>query len=214
MIVAPVNPRGDVAVESFDPNQADAVDLAGYYGVVRASHLVDEPDEPEPTYEDVVERLRNPFPGVSPAAHWVVRGATGIVAFGYARFPEEENSHIAVATVVVHPGYRRQGIGTRLLTVMLPHFRERGRTVIEDWRLPEGGTAANWAHGLGFKTVRAPAVQALAVAGSDRARWPVAWSTTGLTTVRTELVVAHDVETLIARLAGRRLSARSAGSRP
>jgi mycothiol synthase len=162
-----------VTVELFDPHQADANDLAGYYRVVHASHLVGEPDEPAPAYEDVVERLRNPFPGVGPAGHWVVRDATDIVAFGYARFPEAENSHIAVATVVVHPDSRRRGIGTRLLSAMLPHFRDHGRTVIEDWGLAEGGTAANWAHRLGFKTVRAPAVQALTVAEADRNRWPV-----------------------------------------
>ncbi|ONI80674.1 hypothetical protein ALI22I_46310 [Saccharothrix sp. ALI-22-I] len=164
-----------MTVELFDPRRADAADLAGYYRVVRASHLVDEPDgadQPVPTYEDVVERLRNPFPGVGPAGHWVVRDGTGIVAFGYARFPEAENSHIAVATVVVHPESRRRGVGTRVLRAMLPDFRERGRTVIEDWRLVEGGPAAKWAHGLGFKTVRALAVQALTVAEADRTRWP------------------------------------------
>ncbi|MFD1147202.1 GNAT family N-acetyltransferase [Saccharothrix hoggarensis] len=161
---------GDGTVEVFDPGLADEADLAAYYRVVRDSH--DEPDEPAPTYDDVVERLRNPFPGVGPAAHWVVREGYGIVAFGYARFPEEENRRLTVATVVVHPDSRRRGVGTRLLRATLPHLRARGRTVIEGWRVPDGGTAARWAHGMGFRTVRVLAVQALTVAEADRSRWP------------------------------------------
>ncbi|MEU4443589.1 GNAT family N-acetyltransferase [Actinosynnema sp. NPDC050801] len=160
-------------MESFDPNEADAADLAGYYRVVRDSHLVDEdsPHEPVPSYDDVVERLRSPFPGVGPAGHWVVRDASGIVAFGYARFPEDENSHIAVATVVVHPESRRRGIATRLLREMVPELRARGRTVIEDWGLVAGRPGTRWAHRLGFRTVRA--VAAMGMALEDRTRWPV-----------------------------------------
>jgi mycothiol synthase len=160
-------------MESFDPHQADEADLAGYYRVVRDSHLVDDGDEPVPTYEEVVERLRNPFPGVGPAGHWVVRDAGGIVAFGYARFPEEENSHIAVATVVVHPSSRRQGVATRLSRAVLPELAARGRTVIEDWGLVEGRPGTDWAHRLGFETVRAVAAMGLVVADADRTRWPV-----------------------------------------
>ncbi len=166
--------NGD-AVELFDPHRADEVDLAGYYRVVRDSHLVDEVDgrDEPPTYEDVVERLRSPFPGVGPAGHWVARGASGIVAFGYARFPEDENSHIAVATVVVHPASRRRGVATRLLRAMLPHFRERGRTVVEDWGLVEGRPGTEWAHRLGFRTVRAVVAMVMTVADADRTRWPL-----------------------------------------
>ncbi|MFD0204949.1 MULTISPECIES: GNAT family N-acetyltransferase [Saccharothrix] len=162
-------------MESFDPHHADEADLAGYFRVVRDSHLVDEdrPGEPVPTFEDVVARLRRPFPGVGPAGHWVVRDAGGIVAFGYARFPEEENSHLAVATVVVHPEHRRRGVATRLLRAVLPRLRERGRTVIEDWRLVEGRPGTDWALRLGFRTVRALAPMVMAVADADRARWPV-----------------------------------------
>lgn len=162
-----------MVVELFDPNQAGAADLAGYYRVLRDSHLVDEPGEPVPTYEDVVERLRNPFPGVGSAGYWVARDATGIVAFGYARFPESENTHMAVATVVVHPQSRRRGVGRRVLHAILPQLRARGRTVVEDWGLPAGGTGAEWAHGLGFRTARTVVHQDLVVAEADRARWPV-----------------------------------------
>ena len=158
-------------MESFDPHQADQADLAGYHRVVLDSHLADEDPtrEPAPTYEEVVERLRNPFPGVGPAGHWVVRDGNGIVAFGYARFPQEENSHIAVATVVVHPQSRRQGIATRLLRGMLPRLRERDRTVIEDWGLVEGRPGTDWAHRLGFRTARAVVRMTMAV--DDRTRW-------------------------------------------
>ncbi|MFE2753610.1 GNAT family N-acetyltransferase [Actinosynnema sp. NPDC059335] len=160
-------------LEPFDPWRADEADLAGYHRVMRDSLAVDEPGEPAPTFEDVVARLRNPFPGVGPAGFWVVRDGGRIVAYAYARFPEDENSHIAVATVVVHPESRRRGVATRALRALLPELRRRGRTVIEDWRLVEGAVSAEWARRLGFRTVRAVVSMSMEVADADRSRWPV-----------------------------------------
>ncbi|MCC8250215.1 GNAT family N-acetyltransferase [Saccharothrix luteola] len=50
---------------------------------------------------------------------------------------------------------------------------ERGRTVIEDWRLVEGRPGTDWARRLGFRTVRSLAAMVMTVADVDRTRWPV-----------------------------------------
>ncbi|MFT7838708.1 GNAT family N-acetyltransferase [Saccharothrix sp. BKS2] len=160
-----------IDVVGFDPRGADEADLAGHYRVTRAAHLVDEPGRPAPSCGDEVDRLREPFPGLGPAGHWIARDGDGIVAHGYARFPEGDNGHLAIATVVVHPEHRRRGVGTAVLRETVPQLRAEGRAVVEDWRLADGSAGAEWARGLGFRVVRSVAVQELVVPEADRGRW-------------------------------------------
>lgn len=167
-----------VRVELFEAHDADGDDLAAYHRVSLASRGVDLPGEPGESLEALVERLRNPFPGLGDAVHWFVRSAASeVVGFVYARFPEGDNKHIAVVDVVVHPDARRAGVGTGVLRAVLAEVRARRRTVVEGWNVVEGSAGERWARSLGFTSARAVAVQGLVLAGVDRSRWNTVPST-------------------------------------
>ncbi|MGM1062509.1 GNAT family N-acetyltransferase [Saccharothrix sp. Mg75] len=71
------------------------------------------------------------------------------------------------------PDARRRGLGTEVLRAVLPEVADRGRSTVEGWNVVEGGPGELWCRALGFRTVRAVAVQRLVLADVDPARWPV-----------------------------------------
>jgi hypothetical protein len=82
-----------VDVTVVDPAVASATDLTEYHQVFAASQDVDQPGELRMTYDDVIGRLHNPFPGFGPVVYWVARHEGSIVGFANVYFLEAENSH-------------------------------------------------------------------------------------------------------------------------
>lgn len=161
----------NVRVELFDPADAAKGDLLAYHLVTSASRDLDVPGGPPESLDELVERLRNPFPGLGDAMHWFVRVGGEVIGHVYSRFPEEENGHMALVQVVVRPDLRRRGFGTAALRAVLPVVRARGRQVVEGWNVVEGSAGEQWARTIGFQPVRAVAVQELPFAEVDRGRW-------------------------------------------
>ena len=54
-----------------------------------------------------------------------------------------------IDTVVVHPDFRRQGIGRALLDAVVVPLRGEGVAVLDAWTRDDPGTLA-WYRGLGF----------------------------------------------------------------
>ncbi|MBW4721340.1 GNAT family N-acetyltransferase [Saccharothrix obliqua] len=162
-----------VEVGRFDPAHATEEDLRGYHEVMVARQEADRPDEPRLSYENVVGRLKNPFVGFGPVAHWVARSRGEVVGLAIVYFLEEESGHIGLTEVVVHPRVRRRGVGTAILKAVVPELRARGRSLVETWEITKGGEGERWAESLGFRTVHTVVLQALMIPEVDRNRWRV-----------------------------------------
>jgi hypothetical protein len=54
----------DVVLEWLEPNSAEEAEFEGFYEVASTARAVDLPDEEPMTYDEVANRLRNPFPGL------------------------------------------------------------------------------------------------------------------------------------------------------
>ena len=115
MLITPLDP---------DPSEPD---VAGVHRVLAAATAVDRPADPLPLLEEVGARLRNRRPDWR-RSRWVARDATGtIVAQAELRMPQLDNLHLGLVGVTVHPGHRRQGIGTALLRTVVAAADAEGR---------------------------------------------------------------------------------------
>ncbi|MFY1689550.1 mycothiol synthase [Plantactinospora sp. WMMB782] len=109
-------------LDELDPADVPAVlALAGAAGVA---------DGADPLSEHVTLRLRHA--GTGPASHLVVRDPSGpLVGYGFLEGPDGAGE--VSAELVVHPGWRRQGVGRALVSAALSG-------------VPEGGALLVWAH--------------------------------------------------------------------
>jgi GNAT superfamily N-acetyltransferase len=155
-----------VRVEVFDPAHASA-----YHEVVSARYADDRPKWTTPTYEEVLFRLRTPFQGLG-APHRLAAWLDGEFAgFADLLFPWD---HAALVEIVVHPRFRRQGVGTALLRAVLPEVEARGRTEVEGWQITTGGDGARWVANRGFRITNSIIIQRLRFADVDSALWDIA----------------------------------------
>ncbi len=132
-----------------------------------------DPDDVGLGFAALVERMRNPFPGLGAAVYRLVRVDGRAVGFVYLRLPEDENRHMALVDVVIHPDWRRRGIGTAVLRGLLPELVGLDRRTVEGWLVVAGSPGDLWAKSLGFRTVRSVARMELRFADADRALWEV-----------------------------------------
>lgn len=66
-----------------------------------------------------------------PAETWLARDGAGQVrGFCLLTLPQRENRHMASLNPVVHPAWRRAGLGTALVAHAAAHAHEAGRTVL------------------------------------------------------------------------------------
>lgn len=161
----------ELTVHAFDPESASDDDLRGYHETMAAGQVVDTPDETPLTLENVIGRLRNPFPGFGPIRYWIARRGGIVRGVAHCFFPEAENERLGLGGIVVHPDFRRRGTGTALLREMVPVLREAGRSAVEGWQVTLGGAGEKWAHAVGMRTANTVLMQTLAVPEVDRSLW-------------------------------------------
>ena len=155
----------------LDPDSAGEAEFRGFHEVLAAAQEVDLPAEDPVTYEETVGRLRHPLPGMGEVRHWLARHDDEVVAVATLLLPENENAHVALPLLTVHPSRRRRGIGTAVLRALTPEMTSRGRTVVEGIQVGPVGEA--WATALGFRTANATILQHLRFADADRSLWDV-----------------------------------------
>jgi GNAT superfamily N-acetyltransferase len=137
----------DVTLDLLDPRQADDLALAELWAfreVIRAERM---PDDPPLLRESFVARTRN-IPDFYHYEYQLMRapGESEIVAacgFGYEL--TGENMHLAEADVEVLPGYRRRGLGRRLLGWAAAAAQAKGRRLLlghSSDRVPAGAAFA------------------------------------------------------------------------
>jgi mycothiol synthase len=158
-------------IRRFDPDTVARSVLLDYHDLMLSTGQVDRPGEQPQSFEAALERLRVTLPGRGPAARWAAYEQDRLVGLAEVNFPDQENAHIALTEVRVHPGHRRRGTGTALLRAALPEIDDRGRSVVVGWGVTVGGAGSAWATRLGFRPVHADVLQVLDLHTVDRERW-------------------------------------------
>jgi mycothiol synthase len=161
-----------VDIRPFDPDKASSSDLEQYYELRMAS-AADLSNEATPDFETAIGWLRNPGAGQGFFRQWTAYRQGRLVGFANIILPEHENQQLALMRIIVHPDYRRRGIGAELLRHSLAALRTLGRTQVEGWAVKKDGPGAKWATEFGFKTVHVTVTQGLSIDTVDVRLWEV-----------------------------------------
>ncbi|MEH0842603.1 GNAT family N-acetyltransferase [Micromonospora sp. CPCC 205711] len=113
-----------IEITPIDPADQAAVDEA--YRIGAAVNEADVPDFPPLCRQRFEASIRHPMPGNAP--RWVLARLNGVPA-GYLclDLPQLDNTDNATADLVVHPAYRRRGVGRALHQHGLRLLRDLGR---------------------------------------------------------------------------------------
>jgi GNAT superfamily N-acetyltransferase len=113
-----------IAITPFDAADQAAIDEAYRIGVV--VHAADVPDFPPLCRQRFKASVRHPMPGN--ASLWALARLDGVpVGYLGLDLPHLDNADNATADLMVHPAYRRRGVGRALHEHCLRLLREQGR---------------------------------------------------------------------------------------
>jgi mycothiol synthase len=157
-------------IARFNVVTADDSALADYCRLRSAIAAADFPDDPPPTAESTIGRLRAPLTGWGRREHWLAQQDDEAVGFATIGILDEGKAHHGQAEIVVHPAVRRRGLGRELLRAVLPTVRENSLPLVEGWTV-RGNPGELWAAALGFRVVHETALQELVLADADADRW-------------------------------------------
>ncbi|GID13737.1 GNAT family N-acetyltransferase [Actinocatenispora rupis] len=134
--------------------------MDSWLAVREAAAAADTPDMPPECREDVVGGLRVPWPAER-ARRWVAESDGRVVATMILSFQEVDNLDNVELDLVVHPGFRRRGIGTALHDLAVREARAAGcrRLMSESVRALPGGPASDGAGSLFARTTGATLAQ-------------------------------------------------------
>ena len=152
---------------------APAADVDEHHEFQRAVSLVDYPQAPPPSRETVLARLRDPEVDLGERLFWTARVDHRLAGFFLAQLPVDGNEHLSIARLVVHPSFRRRGIGTSLLRTGAAVLRDRGRRILEVSQVESNSPGARFAAMLGFRTANTAVFQTLEFSEVDPAIWDV-----------------------------------------
>ncbi|MEU4566475.1 GNAT family N-acetyltransferase [Micromonospora sp. NPDC023956] len=162
-----------IVIASFDDSEQAAIDAA--FRVAAAGQAVDLPDMPALSRQVFESALRHPMPGRSLR---MALATLDDVPVGYfvLYLPQWENVDNASLELVVHPAYRRRGVGRALYEHAVRVLRGQGRkriiaTLVGP--LPEGpdrpAVGARFAAALGARPALGEVHRRLVVDGVDHA---------------------------------------------
>jgi mycothiol synthase len=164
-----------VEIRRFDARWASDDELRQLHRMSLAALAIDQPSEPQPTFDNFVGRLLNPASDLGVLTRWVAEDGGRIMARAGVYFPDAENRHLGlVENLTVHPEARRRGLGTLMLQALLPGLLDGDRTTIESWSVVADGPGEQWARSLGFRRTNAMLIQELLTRQVDPALWDIA----------------------------------------
>ncbi len=140
-------------IESFDPKTVPDEFWEPYFEFTETKFKEENPGDPLPDREGVIQCQKTDIPHFG-VKRWLVYDDNGMV-IGWAGFgavressPEFETSgHTVGISITVHPDFRRQGIGTELLKILVSETETYGRSVIQLGADTESGKAFLSKHG-------------------------------------------------------------------
>jgi GNAT superfamily N-acetyltransferase len=157
----------------FVPDRGRRAELEDHHRLKVAAIRVDHPGDPEPTFEMATGWLFTPLPYFGRCRYMSARSDGVMVGLLTIGFPDDENDHLAVAEIVVHPEWRGQGVEDALLKAALPVIAEQQRSTVSFQGVTEGSAVDTWARGVGFTVVHRDLLQRLDFARADPANWDV-----------------------------------------
>jgi GNAT superfamily N-acetyltransferase len=111
-------------IERVDP--ADGTAMRALYDVWRAANLEHDPDNPLPTFPEIVARATAPHRSVV-EEFWSLRDDGDVVGCVWLEMPTQDNLELAEVELAVRPGSQRRGHGRRLLEHLVARAGELGR---------------------------------------------------------------------------------------
>ncbi len=117
-----------MTITRLDP--ADSVAMGQWYDLMVAVARHDVPDFPTPSRQEHVARFEYPWPTLTEEA-LLARDGDRVVGAASYRLPQADNLSMVYLELIVHPQYRRRGIGTALLAEVYAAARRHHRTLIE-----------------------------------------------------------------------------------
>jgi mycothiol synthase len=160
-------------IRPFDPQAASERDLVDYHVLRSAAKDVDLPEDPPVTYAAAVGRLRNPAPAEGECRYWVSDVDEQLIGIAKITLPADANADNVMVEVLVHPEFRRRGIGTGLLRAALPTVLDTGRGIVVGAGIKPDQPGDLWTRRLGFSVTDRSVMQWLKVPSVPVALWDV-----------------------------------------
>lgn len=160
----------DIEIYAFDPENITAVEIQALNILLNRRQAEELPDDPPIPLEDT-RRMWSYIPPVLKLRAWLARNAVG-EAVGTAvleMIEMEENRHLAQGGIYVHPDWRRQGIGSRLLAEVARHAQANGRRVFISDTTDQIPAGAEFARKVGAEVGLATHINQLAIMDVDHA---------------------------------------------
>lgn len=117
-----------VTITPLDPARSEA--MHRWYDLVVAVGRHDRPDFPTPSRREHLARFAYPWPGTTEEA-LLAREGDRVVGAACYQLPRAENAGTLSLDLIVDPGRRGRGIGTRLLEEVCAAARRHRRRLIE-----------------------------------------------------------------------------------
>jgi GNAT superfamily N-acetyltransferase len=117
-----------VPIVQLDP--ADTAAMTAWYHLLDAARERDVPDYPPPSWARHMARFTSAWPGQAEEV-WLSYVGSDLAGAALIRLPLQENTHMADVMLVVHPQFRRRGIGGQLLDRVYQAARRHGRAILE-----------------------------------------------------------------------------------
>ncbi|MHA2363202.1 MAG: GNAT family N-acetyltransferase [Candidatus Hodarchaeales archaeon] len=132
-------------IEEFDPTQTTEDFWDRYLKHTYNTFKEMNPNDPLPSRERVIKNQTTPLVNYNFPRWLVFTEENQIIAWGALFFPTdeapeyEENKHLAGINIIVQKEYRKIGVGSELLKVMISKAKEHNKTIFEGETSTESG---------------------------------------------------------------------------
>jgi mycothiol synthase len=158
-----------IAIAPFDPRRLDEGQVSEYHAFSSALQAESNPEDP-PVPVEVFAQSERWAPSSEDRWGWFGRApGSSLVAVGRARsYRDGENSHALHVKLSVLPAYRRQGIGRRLLALVVALAESQGKTLLTGWTVDRVPAGAAFCQAVGASRAQETHVNRLVLAEVDR----------------------------------------------
>lgn len=136
----------------FDPAAASPGQRLAVGQLLAACYALAYPQDPPLLPEREAEGLLHPAPDEA-ADHFVVWDGDTALAYASLRSSRSQNLHGARAQLLVHPDWRRRGLGRALAGVLGTHARTQGKTAVTFFTINFAPAGEPFARSLGARVV-------------------------------------------------------------
>lgn len=158
-------------IRDFNPKTASDDEIRAAHALQSRLHAETWPEDNPLPVEDTLSWMRN-IPPIIDVRSWAVWDDSGERIIAHAdveTWRTEQNQHLGEFSIGVLPEYRRQGIATELLGLILHEATARNRRLLHSWVDAENPGATGFLTWLGAKPGLTMTNNQLVIAEVDRA---------------------------------------------